>query len=314
MFSVCDFSAIEPRVGAWVSQCQSLLNGFQYTEDFDIYIDLATRWTGIPYTQMVKDKNSKNAKIKAEAKGHRQVAKPGFLGSLYGLGGGGIKVNKKGDIVKTGLYGYAEANGVKIEEERAHEIVKAFRTGYPDIPKCWYDLEALIKEVLEGVQTVRYIGPDNCIKIDKIYFEKQWILRIHLPSGRAIHYLNARLENCLMPWKAINPDGEEEDVYKLNLVYDSVDQETKQWGRTTSRGAKIFENIVQGIARDVLGAKMLELDKEGLTIDLHIHDEIGIESNLGRLKQMEEIMSSPIDWAPGLPLAAEGWTGNYYHK
>ena len=31
-------------------------------------------------------------------------------------------------------------------------------------------------------------------------------------------------------------------------------------------------------------------------------------------ERLAEIMASPVDWAPGLPLAAEGWEGQFYRK
>jgi DNA polymerase len=36
--------------------------------------------------------------------------------------------------------------------------------------------------------------------------------------------------------------------------------------------------------------------------------------DFGSVKEVEEIMSKDIDWAPGLPLRAEGFETNYYKK
>ena len=118
-----------------------------------------------------------------------------------------------------------------------------------------------------------------------------------------------------MPWK----DRETgEDVYRMAFNYASQDQTTKQWTLVSSHGGKIFENIVQGMARDVLAVKLLEIDEWGLPVVGHVHDE-GITENEDDpfnpgLNEMNLIMSRPIDWAPGLPLASDGFEGHYYHK
>jgi DNA polymerase len=270
--------------------------------------------TGIMYDKLAKDLKSDNPAVKAAAKGHRQVAKPGVLGCVYRLGPGQISTNKHGDQVKTGLWGYSEAMGVSMTQDKAQEVVQVFRQSYPEICEMWYSLEEAVSDVLKGQRTKRELGPDGCIKIDKIPNGDTEILRIQLPSGRRLHYLEAQIKPTKMPWTKLNDQGEEEEVYKPTLNYASVDQETKQWGYTTSHGGKIFENIVQGTARDVLAEQMLRFEEWHLNIVAHVHDEIIVECDTDELKLAEEIMSRSIDWAPGLPLAAEGWRGNYYRK
>lgn len=52
-------------------------------------------------------------------------------------------------------------------------------------------------------------------------------------------------------------------------------------------------------------------------IVLHIHDEIIAEcpaDQEGSLELMTKIMTTVPDWAPGLPLATEGWEGDRYEK
>ncbi|MNV62020.1 hypothetical protein D3C71_1545490 [compost metagenome] len=51
---------------------------------------------------------------------------------------------------------------------------------------------------------------------------------------------------------------------------------------------------------------------------MHIHDEVVCELPLGddrySLEKAEEIMCRPIDWAPGLPLNADGFETEFYKK
>lgn len=41
---------------------------------------------------------------------------------------------------------------------------------------------------------------------------------------------------------------------------------------------------------------------------------LDVPSGFGSLKEVKEIMSEDIDWAPGLPLKAEGFETDYYMK
>lgn len=315
-FNVCDLNAIETRVSAWVAGCAGLLKVFE--EGKDPYLDFATKMTQIPYENLAADIKSKDPAVKAAAKRHRQVAKPGVLGCVYRLGGGQMGKTKKGDPVKQGLWGYAENMGVDLTQETSHQIVKVFRGSYEEIPDFWVAIEKAIADVLElGTTNVkRQLGPGGCIKFDKIPIkDRHPVLRIQLPSGRYLHYVDARIESCKMPWE----DSEGKEVYKKTLVYASTDQVTKQWGIVTAHGGKTFENIVQGIARDVLAESLLRFENEkDLPVCGHVHDE-GISETeddcfAPGVEDMQAVMSQTISWAPGLPLKADGFSGPYYHK
>jgi DNA polymerase len=123
-----------------------------------------------------------------------------------------------------------------------------------------------------------------------------------LPSGRRIAYQQ--------------PEIGENRFGDKSLVYIGVNQTTRQWTQLETYGGKIVENAVQAIARDCLAVAMARLDAAGYKIVMHIHDEMvaDMPEGTGSLKEVEEIMSRPIDWAPGLILAAEGWEDRYFKK
>lgn len=322
--NVCDLNAIETRVGAWFAGCQSLLDVFTprpgHPNGDDPYLSFAEKMTGIPYAKLYADMHSKDKLVKAIAKRHRQIAKPGVLSCIYRSGGGEIKYDEDGYPYKSGVWGYASGMGIEMTQQEAHEVVRMFRQAYPEIVKMWTLLEDAVRDVLaEGaIRVKRQLGPNGCVTIDKKIINQNGqdynILRIQLPSGRYLHYMNARIEEREMPWR----DKQGNAVYKWTLIYDTSDQKTKQWRETTSHGGKIFENIVQGIARDILADKLLELEEAGLPICLHVHDEGGAETPdtvwEPGLPSMIEIMSKPVLWASGLPLGADGFEGEYYHK
>lgn len=353
-FNVCDLNAIETRVGAWVAGCEALLGVFHpftdesgkfYPNGRDPYLDFASKMYGIPYTKLWADYKGFNGEVaQIEAKRKRQIAKPGVLGAIYRLGGGGWGYDKNGDEIKTGLWGYAEAMGVDMTQEQAHEVVKIFRAAYQEIGGApnsdigfgggiWYILENAVKDVLEGERTIRKIGPAGCIVIDKVTIEgRDPLLRIKLPSGRYLHYFDASIQNVKMPWQQKkdmpvefdiegNPTRWEVqlvDVYKPGFTYYGKDQHTDQWTMIVSHGGKIFENIVQAIARDVLADKLLEFEKIGLQVVGHVHDEGICLSNddpfTPGVMEMEKIMNTPVEWAPSLLLGSDGFEDYFYHK
>ena len=64
----------------------------------------------------------------------------------------------------------------------------------------------------------------------------------------------------------------------MGIVYEGTNQTTKKWGGRRTYGGRLVENIVQAIARDVLGEVILRAYHEHLDIVFHIHDETITES------------------------------------
>ena len=82
---------------------------------------------------------------------------------------------------------------------------------------------------------------------------------------------------------------------------------------------RIVSNCVQATARDCLAVAIERVTAAGLPVIFHIHDEVVIETPpFGTPEEMlarvTGLMAAPIPWAPGLPLAADGWVGGYFKK
>jgi DNA polymerase len=323
--NVADLNAIETRVAAWIAGCEPLLQVFY--EGKDPYLAFAVKMYGIPYETLEADLHSDDPVKKAAAKFMRQMAKPGVLAAVYRQGAGGMGKDKKtGDPKKLGLWGYAENMGIDMTLAEAQNITNVFRESYPEIVHMWYALEIAIKSVLQN-RPVTTTNPDMLfslsrldqigIKFDKLPFNDRGndrqILRMQLPSGRYLHYVDAHIDDIRMPWST-----EDNEVFKPGLIYSGVDQETKQWKNgIVSHGGKVFENAVQAIARDVLCDKLLEIDQI-CSICGHVHDEGISETDNDPFhpgyREMVHLMSQPVRWAPDLPLGADGFEDVYYHK
>ena len=76
------------------------------------------------------------------------------------------------------------------------------------------------------------------------------------------------------------------------------------------------ENVVSGIARDLLAEAMLRIEAAGHPIVLHVHDEIVAEvpEGFSTADDFTDLMTRKPAWALDLPIAAKAWTGKQYTK
>ena len=174
------------------------------------------------------------------------------------------------------------------------DIVAAWRRSNPHIVRLWRAVEdAAIRAVEDRAEVKMQFGL-------KFYYQSG-VLFIGLPSGRKLAYVRPRIEL-------------DERFNKYGLTYEGV--ELGKWCRIRTYGGKLTENIVQAIARDCLAESLLRLDKAGYKIAFHVHDEVVLDvpCGTGSLEEVVKIMGRDIDWAPGLPMRAEGFETDYYKK
>lgn len=218
----------------------------------------------------------------------RQVAKSAVLGAMFGQG-------------SKGLIDYADGMGVTLTPSQSEQAVRAYREEYVRVKESWHEYE---RSAVEAVKV-----PGTPIKSGKVLFKfAKGALWLRLPSGRLICWREPKVEQQLTPW------GETRD----GLTVNNQSTFTRKWGRNRLIGSSIFQSVVQGTARDFLTEAMLRLDEYGLEMLNCIHDEILLlvpedqgESSLARVIS---IMTTPPNWAPEFPLAAEGWFGRRYRK
>ncbi len=217
----------------------------------------------------------------------------------------GSPLRQKGKVAELAL-GYQGSVGalksmgalkMGLDEEELLPLVNQWRSSNSKIVQFWYEIENKVKEAIANRSTVRI--KDN---LKAIY--RSGILFIELPSGRRLAYPKPRiLDHDKFPGKK-------------KITFEGSNGTTKQWSQIDTYGGKLAENIVQATARDCLAYSMLQLDKKGYDIVMHVHDEVVIEIQdyEDELENVTDLMGQEIPWAKGLPLNADGYECDYYQK
>ena len=294
-FAVCDFSAIEARVLAWLAGEEWVLDVFR--RGGDIYCATATQMFHKPV-----EKHGRNAEL-------RQKGKIAVLALGYGGGVGAL-----------------DAMGGKrqgMTEQEEADTVRMWRDANPMIVRFWRDVERAAKtailecrKVTMGIRvqasakdladreyaagrSVREYSVRDCKGLTFAMHDKT--LYIELPSGRRICYPDTAI--------SVNRFGNE------SIKYHGVDQQTNKWVWLETYGGKLTENITQAVARDCLAVVMTRLHEGHHKPVFHVHDECICEVPAGSPDDiLNPYFDKPIDWAPGLPLKGAGYTTDYYKK
>lgn len=132
-----------------------------------------------------------------------------------------------------------------------------------------------------------------------------------LPSGRAITYHCPRLvPNEPGDWRG-----------QWSLTYEGYDSQKGQWVTIPTYAGKLCENVVQAAARDIQRFAILNLERSGYHVVLHVYDEdvAEVRQGWGSIEELEAIMCTLPAWAvyKGRPWpikAAGGWRGRRYRK
>ena len=210
-------------------------------------------------------------------KDERFIGKSVILGCGYGMGH--VKFRN-----------FIKMQGVDIDEDFAQEVINTYRTSNPKIKKLWKDTDYALDQILEGKSAD--IGKSGVVSFTAVVNNAGVVL----PSGLTIRYPNLR--------KIVDKETGNE-----NRVYDSRE------GQTYIYGAKAVENIVQGLARCIIGEQMLKIAKRYRVL-LTVHDAVCVlvkdDDIVSGRAFVEECMRWTPDWAEGLPLDCESGVGKNY--
>jgi len=206
----------------------------------------------------------------------RFVGKTCILGLGYGTGA--LKLQH---TLKT------SPPGAIVTEAEAKSYVDTYRDTNDKVIQLWRDGDKVIADLAYWGDTKPYTyGKHKCLKITKE--------GVHLPNGLMIRY------------PELKKDTEES---KTRYIYKSRKGPVSIWG------GSLVENVVQALARIVVGEQMLKIE-ERYRVVLTVHDAAVIvvpEAEKDEaMKYVIECMSVPPDWAKGLPVACEAKYGHSY--
>lgn len=328
-----DYSAIEARVIAAIARENWRLDAFR--DGKDIYLESASQMLHTPYETYTQYKKENDA--------HHPHRKKGKVAELaLGYGGG------ENALVQFGADKFMTA-------EEMSDTKRNWRNASPNICQLWYGLEEaavnatiagmkpgarekLLGNVYDAKQRIEYSWlptatteqevrkyrralRDCNSAIERIaqcmhpaysyngitYGVADNVLYCRLPSGRCLAYHQPWVNFEQKPWGGLS----------LSLFFMGCKEGSSTFKPCSTWGGTLVENVVQAAARDLLAYAMLELDKAGYPIVLHVHDEVIAEvpEGWGSVEEFERLMASVPDWASDWPVtAAGGWRRKRYGK
>lgn len=279
-FVVSDFHAIEAVVSAWVSGEKWRLDVFR--GDGLIYEASASQMFNVPINTITRPDGSHGENYFLRAKGKVAELALGY--------GGGI-----GALEKMG------GSALGLSESEMRDIVYLWRTKSPNIVKMWDRLDNAIRSIIMG--TSNHESITNTIVVSR---ENDKFVSIQLPSLRKLYYYEPHFEVVETPY-GINQQA---------IVFWGKDQQSGKWSRISTRGSKLFENVVQAIARDILVHAIHNIRLEKKDVVMHVHDEVIVEAPKGSFSvdDMNLLMTDFPAWAEGIPLTSAGFVTNFYKK
>lgn len=274
---VGDYSQIEARCAAWLAQDAKRMAIFA-DPSRDMYCESASMLFGRAITKADKRE--------------RQIGKVMELGLQYGMSGPKFNVfalrsKPSVDLVAIGI--------------DPKEAVKKWRDANKSIVEMWYACERACMNA---------IGQCSYFRLNNLGVAGDGkALGIQLPSGRWLWYRNARIEMRVPKF-----------VYVLGLT--PFKKPTIIYDHPHGRegilyGGLIFENIVQATCRDILADALLRCSHIGLSVVLHVHDEIVCEEMVYDIYAQQELgrlMNRVPTWANGFPMKVDIGVSERYTK
>jgi DNA polymerase I-like protein with 3'-5' exonuclease and polymerase domains len=168
-----------------------------------------------------------------------------------------------------------------MSEKEAKDAVDLYRSKMKSVKKLWSDYTT---DIITSYDT------ENRFTVD-------------LPSGRTLDYgrLKPVKQNDKIQYVAMMPKNGKRVPVKL-------------WG------GLVAENASQALARDIFSHMLCKINDIGNGVELimHVHDEVVVEVDADKaeqaLDQIIQIMSTPPDWIPDIPVSAEGQILTKYEK
>ena len=216
-------------------------------------------------------------KIDKRNKTERFVGKTCILGLGYGTGW-----KKLQHTLET------SPPGAKLTDEECQKLVKVYRESNHKVIELWRECDQALEALADWPKGRKpyYIGENKVLRVSKE--------GIQLPNELYIYYPE-------LEWQ------EEEE--KKGFVYKSRRGKVGIWG------GSVVENVVQALARIVIGEQIVRVNKKHRVV-LTVHDAIVCvapkEQAIEALDFIMEEMSTPPTWGQDLPITCEGGFADNY--
>jgi DNA polymerase len=179
------------------------------------------------------------------------------------------------------FHDFANSNGIKIDAATAEAQVADFRRTNPKITAQWRAFQTLIQ---------------NAIR------DQERVIEITMPSGDLLQHFSVRGKGRDKGVESYTVRGDFSQASHIPNLF----------------GGLLTENVTQRMARDVLAEAILRLEKAGLPVCFHAHDEVILplpeSSAKADFAEAQRIMSVNPDWCPDIPLSADGEIHSTYTK
>ena len=177
--------------------------------------------------------------------------------------------------------------GVVIDETESKRIVDLYREKNAKIISLWRKADKAIGDMANWEDTKPYyLGKHRCLTVTKE--------GIKLPNGLYIRYPDLKLND---------------EKANSGHIYQSRKGPVSLWG------GSVVENVVQALARIIVGQQMIKLTERYRPV-LTVHDAAVCVVPEDEVNEacawIVEVMSKPPDWAKGLPVACEAHYGQNY--
>lgn len=293
-----DYSAIEAVVLAAMAGEEWRLDVFRAKRD--IYLESASSITGTPLQVYLDYKAAEGMHH-----WHRQkIGKVAELASGYG-----------------GWIGAWRAFGAEGTDDEIKEQILAWRKASPFIEYFWGGQSRNFGRTpgmfgLEGAAVRAVLDRGQCYHVERMdgtltgisYEMRDDALYCRLPSDRYLTYHRPRLQDT-GGWRGYSLSFE---GYNTNPKAGAIG-----WVRMPTYSGKLAENVTQAVARDIQRHAIVNLEKRGYPVVLHVYDEdvSEVPEAWGSIEEFESIMNTMPAWAEGWPIRASGgWRGKRYRK
>ena len=175
--------------------------------------------------------------------------------------------------------------GAILDEARCEDIVDLYRSDNDMITALWREGDRMLSHLASWPKDKPnyYYGKNRVVVVTP--------QGLRLPNSLYIRYPNLRMENG-------------------KYVYDSRKGTVSIWGGT------VVENVVQALARIIVGKQIIDIHAAKIPVVLTVHDAAVCVVEDSRLQwsveTVSKLMSTPPSWGTGLPIACEVKYANSY--